>query len=235
MKQIRKHITFANVMSSIAVFLVLGGGAAYAAKKIGSNEIKGNSITTGKIKKNAVTASKIKKNSITTAKIANGAVTGAKLNLGSVGTVPNATHANTADTANVANSVVGRIPFSVFTGAGTRDLVTVAPFTIQSVCRINNAGTDEGELQLLTSVNGAAMDDNNGDEFDVFNVSDNPAFLYDNSENTGEPEIEIAEEPGLIAVAPGGSSIVTQNESIGFNIAGHPGQCYFGGLVQKIG
>ena len=81
MKQIRKRVTYANVMSSIAVFLVLGGGAAYAAKKIGSNEIKGNSITTGKLKKNAVTASKIKQNSITTAKIKNGAVTGPKVNL----------------------------------------------------------------------------------------------------------------------------------------------------------
>jgi hypothetical protein len=219
-------------MSSIAVFLVLGGGAAYAAKKIGSNEIKGNSITTGKLKKNSVTASKIKQNSITTAKIKNGAVTGPKINVSTLGTVPSA---NTANTANVANSVVGRIPFSVFTGTGTRSLVTVAPFTIQSVCRINNAGEDEGELQLLTSVNGASMDDNNGDEFEVFNISDNPAFLYENSTTTGNPEIEIASEPGLIAVAPGGTAIVTQNESIGFNIAGHPGECYFGGLVQKIG
>src|SRR4051812_31149642 len=71
-------------MSSIAVFLVLGGGAAYAAKKIGSNEIKGNSITTGKLKKNAVTASKIKKESITTAKIKNSAVTGVKVADGSL-------------------------------------------------------------------------------------------------------------------------------------------------------
>ncbi len=111
MKQIRKRITYANVMSSITVFLVLGGGAAYAAKKIGSNEIKGNSITTGKIKKEAVTASKLKKNSVTTVKIADGAVTGAKLNLGSVGTVPNAAHANSAnsaDNANSANTVGGQ-------------------------------------------------------------------------------------------------------------------------------
>ncbi len=89
MKQIRKRLTYANVMSSIAVFLILGGASAYAAKKIGSNEIKGNSITTGKIKKNAVTGSKIKKNAVTTAKIKNGAVTGAKVNLGTLGTVPN--------------------------------------------------------------------------------------------------------------------------------------------------
>ena len=49
MKLIRKRLTYANVMSSIAVFLILGGATAFAAKKIGSNEIKGNSITTGKI------------------------------------------------------------------------------------------------------------------------------------------------------------------------------------------
>jgi hypothetical protein len=44
------------------------------------------------------------------------------------------------------------------------------------------------------------MDDNNGDEFEVFNVSDNPAFLYENNTTTGNPEIEIAQEPGLIAL-----------------------------------
>jgi len=93
-KQIRKRITYANVMSSIAVFLVLGGASAYAAKKIGSNEIKGNSITTGKLKKEAVTAAKIKANSVTTGKIANGAVTGAKVSLNSLGTVPSAENAN---------------------------------------------------------------------------------------------------------------------------------------------
>jgi hypothetical protein len=84
MLRIREHLTYANVMSSIAVFLVLGGGAAYAAKKIGSNQLRGGSVTTVKIKKNAVTASKIKKNSVTTSKIATGAVTNAKIAAGSV-------------------------------------------------------------------------------------------------------------------------------------------------------
>jgi hypothetical protein len=226
LKQIRKRLTYANLMSSIAVFLVLGGATAFAASKIGSNQLKSNSVTTAKIKKNAVTTAKIKKNAVTTAKIKNGAVTGEKVNLSTLGTVPS---------ASVAGSVTGRIPFSVFTGAGTHNIAIVGPFTLQGVCRIDNAGTDEGELQLLTSVDGAAMDDNNGAEFVPFNVSDNPAFLYENEVSTGEGEIEIAEEPGLIAVAPDGTAIVTQNESIGFNLTGHPGQCYFGGLVQKIG
>ncbi len=84
MKQIRKRLTYANVMSSIAVFLVLGGGAAYAAKKIGSNELRDGAVTTAKIKRNAVTASKIKTNAITTAEIAKGAVTYARLADGAI-------------------------------------------------------------------------------------------------------------------------------------------------------
>jgi hypothetical protein len=118
-KQIRKRLTYANVMSSIAVFFILGGATAFAATKIGANEIKANSIKTGKIVKEAVTEGKIKTGAITNSKIANGAVTGekladnavtttkiadkaitgAKLNLTTIGTVPNATHATTANIA----------------------------------------------------------------------------------------------------------------------------------------
>lgn len=79
MAWIRQRITYANVMSSLAVFLVLGGGAAVAAKKIGSNELRGASVTTAKIKRNAVTTSKIRKGSITTSRLAKAVVTNGKL------------------------------------------------------------------------------------------------------------------------------------------------------------
>ena len=71
-------------MSSLAVFLVLGGGAAYAAKKIGSHQIKGNSITAAKIRKSAVTAGKIKADAVTTTKIAKAAVRNGKIAPGAV-------------------------------------------------------------------------------------------------------------------------------------------------------
>ncbi len=121
MKQTRRHFTYANVMSSLAVFLILGGATAFAAvSKVGANEIKANSIKTGKIVKEAVTAGKIKKNAVTesriadgavttnkiadnavtTAKIANDAVTGDKVKESSLGQVPNAANANNANTVN---------------------------------------------------------------------------------------------------------------------------------------
>jgi hypothetical protein len=108
-KQIRKRLTYANVMSSIAVFLVLGGASAYAIKKVGSNEIKGNSITTGKIKKEAVTTAKIKNGAVTTNKIANNAittgkitsdaVTGDKVKESTLAEVPKASLATSAESA----------------------------------------------------------------------------------------------------------------------------------------
>lgn len=80
MKQIRRHVTYANVMSSFAVFLILGGATAFAAvKKVGPNEIKANSIKTGKIVKEAVVTGKIKNGAVNEAKLADAAVTTAKL------------------------------------------------------------------------------------------------------------------------------------------------------------
>jgi hypothetical protein len=93
-KLISKRLTYANVMSSIAVFLVLGGATAFAAKKIGSNQLKGGSVTTAKLQKNAVTAAKIEANAVTTDKIANAAVSGEKI------------EANAVTTAKIANAAV---------------------------------------------------------------------------------------------------------------------------------
>ena len=104
MKRAGRQLSYANVMSTIAVFLVLGGATAFAASKVGPHRLKANSVTTPKIKANAVTTRKIKKNAvtrmkirdnaiddskianaaITTDKIANGAVTGAKIENASV-------------------------------------------------------------------------------------------------------------------------------------------------------
>jgi len=104
-KQIRQRLTYANVMSSIAVFFVLSGATAFAATKIGANELKANSVLTGKIVKEAVTTSKLKNGAVTNTKIADKAVTGAKLDLTTLGTVPNATNAiNAQNATNAVNA-----------------------------------------------------------------------------------------------------------------------------------
>jgi hypothetical protein len=56
MKPLRRRLTYANVMSSIAVFLVLAGGTAFAASQLGKE-----SVGAKQLKKEAVSLAKINK------------------------------------------------------------------------------------------------------------------------------------------------------------------------------
>jgi hypothetical protein len=127
-KRILERLTYANVMSSIAVFLVIGGATAFAA-------LGRNSVGAKQLKKNAVTAAKIRKNAVTTQKIKDHAVTAAKLNLSGLGTVPNAVNAQTATNANTVN---GQSQTKVFktlnAGQSGVEVATVAGFTIRATC-----------------------------------------------------------------------------------------------------
>ena len=60
----RRHMTFANVMSVLAVFIALGG-ASYAAinlpkNSVGTKQLKGKSVGTKQLKGNAVNSNKVK-------------------------------------------------------------------------------------------------------------------------------------------------------------------------------
>jgi hypothetical protein len=81
MKTIKGRLTYANVMSSLAVFLILGGGAAIAAKqkRIGTNKIKAQAITAGKLKNEAVSSQKLRSGAVSAEKLAEGSVTSSKI------------------------------------------------------------------------------------------------------------------------------------------------------------
>jgi len=91
MKQIRKRLTYANAMSSIAVFLMLGGATAIAAKtvlpknSVGPKQIKKNAVNGQKIADGSVTAAELADAAVTLAKLADNSVDGAKIADGSVG------------------------------------------------------------------------------------------------------------------------------------------------------
>ena len=88
MKRLRGKVTYANVVSTLCLFLLLGGGAAFAANRaknsVGTKQLKKNSVTTAKIRKNAVATAKLRKEAVATAKLKAAAVTGAKLADGAV-------------------------------------------------------------------------------------------------------------------------------------------------------
>jgi hypothetical protein len=189
LKQIRKRLTYANVMSSLAVFLLLGGATAFAASKIGPNQLKANSVKTGKIVKEAVTTGKLKKNAvtegkiaggaITTKKIANDAVTGEKANESTFGKVPSAAN---ADTVN------GQSQTKVFKvlnpGQSDVTVATIAGFTLKATCEVGNIDvtlTAPGGTGTVLSAEGNGSDGG-------------PIFEYDADEG-GASEIRIDGEP----------------------------------------
>jgi hypothetical protein len=65
---LRRHLTYSNVMATIAVFAVLGGGAWAATKlpknSVGAKQLKKGAVTTAKLKNGAVTSAKVKKGSL---------------------------------------------------------------------------------------------------------------------------------------------------------------------------
>ncbi len=121
----KPSLGYANVVSTIAFFLALGGATAIAvdqlpARSVGERQLRPGAVIADKIRKNAVTAPKIKPLAVKTGKIATGAikearlanasVTNPKLASGAVSTEKIAPDAVTG--AQIEEATVGRVPFS---------------------------------------------------------------------------------------------------------------------------
>lgn len=63
LSRIKQRVTYANVMSTVAVFVALGG-SSYAALTINGSSIKDRSVSGKKIRHNAITGGEIKESSL---------------------------------------------------------------------------------------------------------------------------------------------------------------------------
>jgi hypothetical protein len=142
MKRLSRKLTYANVISTICLFLLLGGGAAFAASKVhlgknavGANQLKKNAVTNAKIKNGAVTNAKLKDDAVTNVKIQNDAVTGAKVKDGSLtGSDIDQASLTGARASNVSTLLVGG-----------KECAPIAPFpagvsaerTSEGVCKVS--------------------------------------------------------------------------------------------------
>jgi hypothetical protein len=106
MRDLRAKLNYANVMATVAVFLALGGGA-YAATQL---------------KKNSVGTAQLKNNSVTGAKVKDGSLSGADVNSSTLGLVPSASHASSAESAAQAgnSATLQGHPASDFLGANSQ-------------------------------------------------------------------------------------------------------------------
>jgi hypothetical protein len=169
MKHARKRLTYANVMSSLAVFLVLGGATAFAASQLGKN-----SVGSKQLKNNAVTSAKIKKNAITTAKVKKAAITGAKLKLSTIGTVPKA--------ASVGGNTVTAINFAVDPPVGPTQILSLDGFTVTASCpaskelAVTVTGPSGARAHTYASTTNGGIGSGTTDENTVDDITASPPF-----------------------------------------------------------
>ncbi len=143
MKAMRSRLTYANVMSTIAVFLTVGGATALAVTQPAKN-----SVGTKQLKKNAVTSAKIKKDSVTGGKVKDGSLTGVDLADGSIDSAKVLDKSLTGDDvapdsltgANIDESTLGQVPDAAKLGGKA-----ATAFTSSSIYK-NESAVEEGTL-----------------------------------------------------------------------------------------
>ena len=79
MKQIRGGLTYSNVVATVALFMAIGGGAAWAASHLAKNSVKSKNIAPS-----AVKTRNLAKGAVKTKNLANAAVTPAKIKAASL-------------------------------------------------------------------------------------------------------------------------------------------------------
>jgi hypothetical protein len=154
-KTLTGKLTYSNVISTLCLFLLLGGGTAFAASKlaknsVGTKQLKSNSVTAAKLKKNAVTGAKIASAAVTGAKVANGSLTGANINLSTLGAVPSATNAvNATNATNFSRYFTsGLVKASL---GQTVPLLSIGSFSIVGHCEDAGGGEPKAISKLTTS------------------------------------------------------------------------------------
>jgi hypothetical protein len=91
----------ALVLASIALFVALGG-TVYAAKKIDGKTIRAKSIPGNRLALGSLPGNRLKPGAIPSSALAPGSVNGTHIDVNTLGTVPTAIHADTADSARDA-------------------------------------------------------------------------------------------------------------------------------------
>jgi hypothetical protein len=131
-RRLARHLSYGNVVATLALFAALGG-SAYAATTINGNKIVKHSIGGGKLKNGTLTSAQIKQSSLNSSVI----------NVSSLATVPSAQTAVTATsagTANTANSATTATKADTATTATTATKATSAE-TAASATNADHAGS----------------------------------------------------------------------------------------------
>jgi hypothetical protein len=151
MRKLRQHATYANVMSTIAVFMALGGvgwaATTLAPNSVGTRHLKNKAVTSPKIKSKAVGGTHIKADTIN----------GAHVKEAQLGTVPSATNAAKLGNLGPATYNIGRAYAYVNEEGGidagrSRNVVDVTRLGLGVYCATLAAGINLATVAPLATL-----------------------------------------------------------------------------------
>jgi hypothetical protein len=161
MGRLRPRITYANVVSTLALVIALGGGAVYASSKIGAGNIRKGAIRSFQIKNRQVRRPDIAGGSINSRKVSNSSLTGKDIKEATLGLVPSAQDARTV--SGISERVVRA---SMPNSASTTQVVSLGGLTAMLSCP---SGTASLEMHGTAS----------GDEGTVFDSDSGSVQQFD--------------------------------------------------------
>jgi hypothetical protein len=172
MARIKPRLTYANVVSTLALFLVLGSGAAFAAKKLATKDIKPGAIKTkllarkavksGKIAPRAVKRRHIAPNAVGAGQLAPDSVDGSKVRDGSLTPADLLGGASVVSTASGGQVTVTATdsdpdPIPLTGGTWTQGSQENNLFVARIDSTLETAGMSTCHLETVFRVNGSVV------------------------------------------------------------------------------
>jgi len=118
--QNKPRLTYANIVSTLALFLALGGGAAYAASKVSSGDLAPGAVHTSDVFKRAITSGKLAVGAVRSNQVVDGAIGSKQLADGAIGAKQIANAAIGSKQIGAAAVAPSNLEFPVFYAASPK-------------------------------------------------------------------------------------------------------------------
>jgi len=216
-RALRERATYANVMSTMAVFIALGG-AAYAVSKLPKDSVGAKQIA-----KNAVRSSEIKAGAVKTGEVRDGSLLGADFASGQLpagargATGPTGPHGATGaagapGTARAYGLVSTTAPFLAATRS--KNVASVTNPSAGTYCVTLDASIDATKVAPIVTPNFSNDDTDGGPPAS----SDDQSFVEARSDSTGCPTGTLSFETGFSEMGAPAEGNTNQNEGFFFAI-----------------
>jgi hypothetical protein len=119
--RLQKHLTYANVVATMALFIAVGGASSFAA-----TQLRKNSVGAPQLRRNSVTAVKIKDGSVTAAKLAAGVISAPKTETAATPSAPASPSSAAPTSAPVSGPVAEALNAQTIAGMTVTQIIEAA-------------------------------------------------------------------------------------------------------------